>query len=138
MFYMLLLLETSFKCEPENKDMDCFKFMMWNWETIENFSRVAVHCNSPEAKNETVGVVCYEIVCNFGSAAGASYGSFLNLETAATLMIKQAKTICKIRVFLVVLFLGLVEGFVAVQLITLHRHLTADNYVLPFKVWSLY
>ena len=133
MFYILLLLEVSFKCEPDNKDMDCFKFMMWNWETIKNFSRVAVDCNSPEAKNETVDVVCYEIVFNFGLASGASYGSFqitmafLNLATTATLMIKQVKTMCKIRVFSTILFLDLVAGFMAVQLTTLHRHLTADN-----------
>ena len=129
----------SFKCEPDDKDMDCFKFMMWNWETIKNFSRVAVDCNSPEAKNETVGVVCYEIVFNFGLASGASYGSFqinmafLNLATTATLMIKQAKTICKIRVYLAVLFLGLVAGFAAVQVTTLHRHLTADNWVFALQ-----
>ena len=139
MFYILLLLEVSFKCEPDNKDMDCFKFMMWNWETIKNFSRVAVDCNSPEAKNETVDVVCYEIVFNFGLASGASYGSFqitmafLNLATTATLMIKQAKTICKIRVYLAVLFSGLVAGFVAVQVTTLHRHLTADNWVFSLQ-----
>lgn len=45
--------------------MDCFKFMMWNWETIKNLLRVAVDCNNPEAKIETVVVISHEIVFNF-------------------------------------------------------------------------
>ena len=54
LFYTLLLLDVSFKCEPDNKDMDCFKHMKWNWDTIKNFSREAVDRNSPEARNGTV------------------------------------------------------------------------------------
>ena len=139
MFYILLLLEVSFKCDPDNKNLDCFKFMMWNWETITNFSRVAVDCNSAAARNGTVGVVCYEVVFNFGLAVGASYGSFqitmafLNLAMTALLMIKQAKTICKLRAFLAVLSLGLIAGFATVQLTTLHRHLTSDNWVFALQ-----
>lgn len=134
LFYTLLFLEASFKCEPDNKDMDCFKHMIWNWETIKNFSRVAVDCNSPEARNGTVRVFCYEIVFNFGLAAGASYGSFqitmafLNLATTAMLVIKQAKTICKIRLSFAVLTLVLAVGFAAVQVSPLYSHLTVDDW----------
>lgn len=45
--------------------MDCFKFMMWNWEMIKNLLRVVVDCNNLEVKIEMVVVISYEIVFNF-------------------------------------------------------------------------
>ena len=140
LFYQLLLLEISFRCDP-NEKLDCFKFMIWDLETIKNFSRVAIDCNSHAAKNGTVEMVmCYKFVLNFGLAAGASYGSFqitmvfLNLATAAFLMIKQAKTICLIRMLLVVLSLCMMGGIGAVHMFSsLHSLLSSDNWVFALE-----
>ncbi|KAJ7386940.1 putative ATP-dependent RNA helicase ddx60 [Desmophyllum pertusum] len=134
MFYTLLLLDVTFKCDPNDKSLDCFKFMIHDLETVKNFSRVRIDCNSAAAKNGTVDVVCYKIVLNFGLAAGASYGSFqitmvfLHLATAAFLMIKQAATICMIRALLAMLSLVIIAGVAVVQLTpALHRHLISDK-----------
>ena len=81
--------------------------------------------------------MCYKIVFNFGLAAGASYGSFqitmvfLNVASAAMLMIKQARTICKIRVFLVGLFLALVAAFNVVVIAQVP--INSDNLVFSFQ-----
>lgn len=137
LFYYLLLLDVTFKCDPGDNKQDCFKYMLFNLETFKNFSREAVDCNSAAAKNGTVAVMCYKIVFNFGLAAGASYGSFqitmvfLNVASAAMLMIKRAKTICKIRVFLIGLFLALVAAFNVVVIAQVP--INSDNLVFSFQ-----
>lgn len=139
LFYQLLLLDVSFRCDPNEKTQDCFKQSLWNLEAIKKFSRDSVDCNSEAARNGTVEVVCYKIVFNFGLAAGASYGGFqlsmvfLNVATSAMLMAKQAKTILKIRLFLGVLSLGLLAAFIAVQATSLRRIFTSDNLVIALQ-----
>ena len=82
-------------------------------------------------------MMCYKLAFNFGLAAGASYGSFqitmvfLNVATAAMLMVKQAKTICKIRVFLVWLFLSLVAAFNVV--VFAQVAINSDNLVISYQ-----
>lgn len=139
LFYWLLLLETSFQCDPNNKALDCFKYTLWHWETIKNFSREAVDCNSTAARNGTVEVLCYKIVFNFGLAAGASYGSyhitmaFFNVATAALLMVKEVKTICKIRVSLIVPSLGFITAYIMVAITSLRYYIVSDNLVIVLQ-----
>ena len=63
---------------------------------------------------------------------GASYGAFkismavINLAAAGLLMIKQTKTICKVRAIFTFLFIGFVAIFV-VRLTTLRVFLVSDT-----------
>ena len=133
LFYWLLLLETSFQCDPDNKALDCSKYTLWHLETIKNFSREAVDCNSTAARNGTVEVLCYKIVLNFGLAAGASHGSyhitmaFFNVATVALFMVKEVKTICKIRVSLIGLSLGIVTAYIMVAITSSRYYVVSDN-----------
>lgn len=139
LFYQLLLLDVNYSCDHNEKTQDCFKYSLWNLESIKKFSRDSIDCNSAAAKNGTVEVVCYKIVFNFGLAAGASYSGFqlsmvlLNVATIAMLMAKQTRTITKIRIFLVVLSLGLSAGFIVVQVTSLYLIFTSDNLVIALQ-----
>lgn len=95
LFYWLLLLETAYKCDTNDKALDCFKYHLkfWHLKTIKNFSKEGIDCNSEAVRNGPVEVLCFMIVLNFGLAAFASYGSY-------------QITICKIRVLLMLLSLG--------------------------------
>ena len=59
----------------------------------------------------------------------------LNAATTALLMFKEAKTIGKIRVAMVFLFVGLLAAFVIVQVTrSLHVHFTSDNLVIVLQM----
>lgn len=139
LFYQLLLLDVSFRCDHNEKTQDCFKQSLWDLEAIQKLSRDSIDCNSAAARNGSVEVVCYKIVFNFGLAAGASYGGFqlsvvvLNLATSAMLMAKQAKTILKIRLFLGFLSLALLAAVIAVQVTSLRNIFTSDNLVIALQ-----
>ena len=141
LFYWLLLLETSFRCDPNDKALDCFKYHLkfWDLKTIKNFSREAIDCNSAVARNGTVEVQCYKIVLNFGLAAGASYGSyhismaFFNVAAAALLMVKEVKTICKLRVSLVVLSLVFIGVYIMVAATSFRYYFVSDNLVIVLQ-----
>ena len=66
-------------------------------------------------------------------AMGASYGAFkismavINLAAAVLLMIKQTKTICKVKAFFTFLFSGLVVAFIVVQFTTWRVFLVSDT-----------
>ena len=137
----LLLLETSFRCDPNDNALDCFKYHLkfWDLKTIKNFSREAIDCNSAVARNGTVEVQCYKIVLNFGLAAGASYGSyhismaFFNVAAAALLMVKEVKTICKLRVSLVVLSLVFIGAYIMVAATSFRYYFVSDNLVIVLQ-----
>ena len=83
LFYHLLLLEVRFRCDPNEVDQDCFKYNMLDlakWETIKQFSRKRVDCNSTAAKEESVDVICYKLVFNIGLASGARLRWISNLH----------------------------------------------------------
>ena len=139
LFYWLLLLETSFQCDPDDKALDCFKYTIWELKTIKNFSREAVDCNSTAARNGTVEVMCYKIVLNFGLAAGASYGSyhismaFFNVAAVALFMVKEVKTICMIRTSLIMLSLGFLAVYIMVAITSLRYYIVSDNLVIVLQ-----
>ena len=142
LFYHLLLLEVRFRCDPNEVDQDCFKYNMLDlakWETIKQFSRKRVDCNSTAAKEESVDVICYKFVFNIGLASGASYGGFqicmvlLNLAMSALLMCKKT-TIFKIKVSMFFMSLVFLVAYVGVQITSLRHFLVSDNLVVGFQM----
>lgn len=141
LFYQFLLIEVSYTCEPNEKSQDCFKAVLWDVEAFMKLSRDSIDCGSDAVKDGAVDVVCYKIVFNVGLASGAGYGAFqlsmvlLNAATTALLMSKEAKTICKIRVAMVFISVGLLAAFVVVQVSrSLHVHFTSDNLVIALQM----
>ena len=129
-FFQLLLVDISYSCDLEDKNKDCFENKVW--DTSRN-SKEPINCSSDAVLNGTVDVVCYKIVFNAGLAMGASYGTFkisvavINLATTALLMIKQTKTICKIRIVLGFLYVGLIVVFVVIQFTNWRVYLVSDT-----------
>ena len=129
MFFQLLLVDISFSCDQDDKNKDCFEYKLWDTKT---FSNEPINCTSDVIQNGTVDVVCYKIVFNAGLAIGASYGSFkvsmavINLAATVMLMIKQPKTIKKIKIILGLLYLGLTAGLIAVQATALRVFFVSD------------
>ena len=117
-FYQLLLLDIGYNCDLNDTTKDCFEYKLWD---AKRFSNDPIDCNSAAVQNGTVDVVCYKLILNAGLDLGAVYGTFkmflvvLNLATNVMLMIKQAKTICKIRTILALLYVGFLAAVVAVQ-----------------------
>ena len=130
MFFQLLLIDVSYSCDLEDKRKDCFEFKLWD---TKRFSNDPINCSSAAIQNGTVDVICYKIVFNAGLAMGASYGAFkisvaaINLAAAGLLMIKQTKTICKVRAVLAFLYLGVLVAIIAVQFTTLRVFLVSDT-----------
>ena len=130
MFFQLLLIDISYSCDLEDKSKDCFEFKIWD---THRFSNDPIDCTSAAVQNGTVDVICYKIVFNAGLAIGASYGAFkismavINLAAAGLLMIKQTKTICRVRAIFTFLFIGLVVALLVVQFTTLRVFLVSDT-----------
>ena len=129
-FFQLLLIDISYSCDLEDKNKDCFEYKVWD---TSRFSKEPINCSSDAVLNGTVEVVCYKIVFNAGLAMGASYGTFkisvavINLGTTILLMIKQTKTICKIRIVLIFLYVGLIVVLVVIQFTTWRVFLVSDT-----------
>ena len=136
MFFQLLLIDISYSCDLEDKSKDCFEFKLWD---THRFSNDPIDCTSAAVQNGTVDVICYKIVFNAGLAMGASYGAFkismavINLAAAVLLMIKQTKTICKVRAFFIFLYIGLFVAIFVVQLTTLRVFLVSDTLSNTFQ-----
>ena len=130
MFLQLLLIDVSYSCDLEDKGKDCFKYKLWD---TRKFSNDPIDCTSAAIQNGTVDVICYKIVFNAGWAIGASYGAFkismavINLAVAGLLMIKQTKTICKIRAIFIFLNIGVLAALFVVQFTTLRVFLVSDT-----------
>ena len=128
-FFQLLLIDISYSCDLEDKNKDCFEYKVWD---TSRYSKEPINCSSDAVLNGTVDVVCYKIVFNAGLAMGASYGTFkisvavINLGTTVLLMIKQTKTICKIRIVLGFLYVGLIVGLVVIQFTAWRVFLVSD------------
>lgn len=128
-FFQLLLVDISYSCDLEDKNKDCFEYKVLD---TSRFSKEPINCSSDAVLNGTVDVVCYKIVFNAGLAMGASYGTFkisvavINLGTTVLLMIKQTKTISKIRRVLSFLFVGLIVGLGVIQFTTWRVFLVSD------------
>ena len=131
-FFQLLLVDISYSCDLEDKNKDCFEYKVWD---TSRYSKEPINCSSDAVLNGTVDVVCYKIVFNASLAMGASYGTFkisvavINLATKVLLMIKQTKTICRIRIVLTVLYVGLIVALVVIQYTTWRVFLVSD-------IWS--
>ena len=135
-FFQLLLIDISYSCDLEDKNKDCFEYKVWD---TSRFSKEPINCSSDAVLNGTVEVVCYKIVFNAGLAMGASYGTFkisvavINLGTTVLLMIKQTKTIRKIRIVLGFLYIGIIVGLVVIQFTTWRVFLVSDNLASTFQ-----
>ena len=131
-FFQLLLVDISYSCDLEDKNKHCFEYKVLD---TSRFSKEPINCSSDAVLNGTVDVVCYKIVFNASLAMGASYGTFkisvavINLATKVLLMIKQTKTICRIRIVLTVLYVGLIVALVVIQYTTWRVFLVSD-------IWS--
>ena len=131
LFFQLLLIDISYSCDLEDKSKDCFEYTSRLWYTLSNDD--PIDCTSAAVQNGTVDVICYKIVFNAGLAIGASYGVFkismavINMAAAGLLMIKQTKTICRVRAIFTFLFIGLVVAFIVVQSTTLRVFLVSDT-----------
>lgn len=118
MFFHLLLIDISYSCDLEDKRKDCFEYKLWD---THRFSNDPIDCTSAAVQNGTVDLICYRIVFNAGLAMGASYGAFkismavINLAAAGLLMIKQTKTICKVRAIFMFLLIGSFLVLFAIQ-----------------------
>lgn len=138
-FFQLLLVDISYSCDLEDKNKDCFEYKVLD---TSRYSREPIDCSSDAVLNGTVDVVCYKIVFNAGLAMGASYGTFkismavINLATTVLLMIKQTKTICKIRIVLIFLYVGLIVGLVVIQFTTWRVFLVSDTLSSAFQAFA--
>lgn len=116
MFFQLLLLEISNDCDPDETSKDCFEFKFWDtWR----FSNAPINCTSKAVIDDSVDIICYEIVYNFGTAAGASYGVFkisngaMELLATLILMRKTTRFVSVVRTVLllaVLVFVGVIIG----------------------------
>ena len=132
-FFQLLLVDISYSCDLEDKNKDCFEYKLWD---TSRYSKEPINCSSDAVLKGTVDVACYKIVFNAGLATGASYGTFkisvavINLATTVLVMIKQTNTICKIRIVLIFLFVGLI---VVIHFITWRVFLVSDILLNVFQ-----
>ena len=130
MFNQLLLIEVSYSCDLDDKRKDCFEYKLWD---TKRFSNDPIDCNSTAIQSGTIEVVCYKIVFNAGLAVGASYGTFkismavFKMATIAMLMIKQAKTVSKIRIMLALLYVGIMVAVIVVQATSLRVLFVSEN-----------
>ena len=128
MFFQLLLVDISYSCDQDD-NKDCFEYKLLD---TNRYSNEPINCTSDVIQNGTVDVVCYKIVFNAGLAIGASYGSFkvsmavINLAATVMLMIKQPKTIKKIKIILGLLYLSFTAGIIAVQATALRVFFVSD------------
>lgn len=129
-FFQLLLVDTSYSCDLEDKTKDCFEYKVWD---TGRFSKEPLNCSSDAVQSGTVDVVCYKIVFNAGLAIGASYGTFkisaavINLGATVMLMITQTETICWVRIVLGSLYVVLTVAIVVIQFTNWRVFLVSDT-----------
>ena len=120
-FWRFLLLDTSFSCDDDDNTKDCFEYHFWSLEAFKTLGEDPIDCNSVAVQNGTVRVVCYEMVFNFGLAAGASLGAFkftmvvLNVATSLMLKVRERNIVCLSRGLSFMVFVGLLAALIAIQ-----------------------
>ena len=140
LFFQLLLLEVSYDCDPNEKSKDCFEFKPWG---SLGFSDAPINCTSKAVIDGSVETVCYEIVNNFGIAAGASYGVFKisngALELFATLILMRKKTtfVSKIQAVVVLALVGFFAVLIAVQSTSWRVYLGSSNLAYIYQALGI-
>ena len=120
-FWRFLLLDTSFSCDDDDNTKECFEYHFWSLEALKTLGKDPIDCNSVAVQNGTVRVVCYEMVFNFGLAAGASLGVFkftvvvLNVTTSLMVKFRKRKAVCISRGISFIFFMGLHAALIAIQ-----------------------
>ena len=135
-FWFLLLIDISYTCDEDDHTKECFEYKVFS--PRNPFAEDPIDCNNPAIKNGTMKVVCYKLVFNAGVALGASYGTFkiamalINAATAGMLMLKQAKTIKKIKLGVIVITLAIMATFAVIGFTRLKVYIVSD--VLIYQV----
>ncbi|XP_044173638.1 uncharacterized protein LOC114961256 [Acropora millepora] len=136
MFFQLLLLEVSYDCDPDETSKDCFEFKFWDtWR----FSNAPINCTSKAVIDDSVEIICYEIVYNFGTAAGASYGVFkisngaMELLATLILMRKTTRFVSVVQTVLLLAVLGFVGVIIGVQASSWRVYLETTNFTYIYQ-----
>ena len=141
MFFQLLLLEVSYDCDPNEKSKDCFEFKPWD---SVGFSNAPINCTSKAVIDGSVEIVCFEIVNNFGIAAGASYGVFQisngALDLLATLILMRNTTtfVSKVQIVVVLALVGISAVLIAVQSTSWRVYLGPSNFVYIYQALGIF
>ena len=141
LFFQLLLLEVSYDCDPNEKSKDCFEFKPWG---SLGFSDAPINCTSKAVIDGSVETVCYEIVNNFGIAAGASYGVFQisngALDLLATLILMRNTTtfVSKVQIVVVLALVGISAVLIAVQSTSWRVYLGPSNFVYIYQALGIF
>ena len=141
-FWFLLLIDISYTCDEDDHTKECFEYKVFS--PRNPFAEYPIDCNNPAIKNGTMKVVCYQFVFNPGVAMGASYGTFkiamalINAATAGMLMVKQAKTIKKIKLGVIVITLAITATFTVISEFTrLKVYMVSDVLIYLIKTITL-
>ena len=137
MFFHLLLLEVSYDCDPdETMTKDCFEFKFWD---TGKYSKAPINCTNKAFLNGSVDVICYKIVYNFGTAAGASYGVFkisngaLELLATLILMRKSTRFVSVVQALLLWALVGFVAVIIGVQATKWRIYLASTNFAYVYQ-----
>lgn len=134
-FYQLLLLDISYSCDENDQTKYCYK--LWPKKFMNNH---AMDCNNNAIQNLTVDVVCYKFVFSPALAVSVSYFTFqfwmfiLNVATSSLLMVKEIRTIGKIRWKMGVLFVSLTALSLAINLSSLRVFFVSANPVFSIQL----
>ena len=136
MFFQLLLLEISNDCDPDETSKDCFELKFWDtWR----FSNAPINCTSKAVIDDSVEIICYEIVYNFGTAAGASYGVFkisngaMELLATLILMRKTTRFVSVVQTVLLVALFGFIGVIIGVQASSWRVHLETTSFTYLYQ-----
>ena len=136
MFFQLLLLEVSYDCDPDETSKDCFEFKFWDtW----SYSNAPINCTSKAVIDDSVEIICYEIVYNFGTAAGASYGVFKisngTMELLATLILmrKTTRFVSVVQIVLLLAAFVFVGVIIGVQASSWRVYLETTNFTYIYQ-----
>ena len=136
MFFHRLLLKVSYDCDPDETTKDCFELKFWD---TGKFSKAPINCTSKAVLGGSVEIICYEIVYNFGTAAGASYGVFKisngALELLATLILMRKSTtfVSVVQAVLLWALVGFVLVVVGVQATSWRVYLENTNFAYLYQ-----
>ena len=137
-FWSLLLIDISYSCD-EDDAKDCFEYEEFKLVGGTAFAEDPVDCTNPAITNGTMDVVCYKLVFN----AGVAYGTFkmsmalINAAAAGMLMVKQTKTIKRIKIGVIVISLAVFVTLVAIQSTSLHVRLVSDTLIYVIQTLLL-
>ena len=136
MFFQLLLLEVSYDCDPDETSKDCFEFKFWDtWR----YSNAPINCTSKAVIDDSVEIICYAIVLNWGPAAGASYGVFKIsngiMELLATLILMRKTTgfVCLLQIGLLLFVLFSFGVVIGVQASSWRVYLETTNFTYMYQ-----